>query len=109
LEAIRCTCIIFKKVAWGSKQCQLDVEKPDDHTSLSDNMYVLTLLAFYFHQIFELTDKQFQDCRVAYGSKQQLWGILRVKVRFLLFDSWEDLLDNLLSNPEPSEGYRYKP
>jgi hypothetical protein len=83
------------------------MEKPDDHTSLSDNMYVLTLLAFYFHQIFELTDKQFQDCRVAYGSKQQLWGILRVKVRFLLFDSWEDLLDNLLSNPEPSEGYRY--
>jgi hypothetical protein len=63
-------------------------------TYLSDNMYVLTLLAFYFHQIFELTDKQFQACRVAYGSKQQLW---------------EDLLDNLLSNPEPSEAYRYKP
>jgi hypothetical protein len=50
-------------------------------------MYVLTLLAFYFHQIFELTDKQFQAFRVAYGSKQQLWENLRVTVRFLLFDS----------------------
>jgi hypothetical protein len=72
-------------------------------------MYVLTLLAFYFHQIFELTDKQFQACRVTLGSKLQLWENLRVTVRFLLFDSWEDLLDNLLSNSEPSEEYRYKP
>lgn len=76
---------------------------------LSDNMYILTLLAFYFHQIFELTDKKYQACRVTYGSKRQLWENLRVTVRFLLFDSWEDLLDNLLSNPEPSEEYRYKP
>jgi hypothetical protein len=76
---------------------------------LSDNLYILTLLAFYFHQIFELTDKQYQACRVAYGSKKQLWENLRVTVRFLLFDSWEDLLDNLLSNPDPSEEYRYKP
>jgi hypothetical protein len=76
---------------------------------LSDNMYILTLLAFYFHQIFELTDKKYQACRVAYGSKKQLWENLRVTVRFLLFDSWEDLLDNLLSNPDPSEEYRYKP
>jgi len=72
-------------------------------------MYILTLLAFYFHQIFELTDKKYQACRVAYGSKKQLWENLRVTVCFLLFDSWEDLLDNLLSNPEPSEKYRYKP
>lgn len=76
---------------------------------LSDNMYILTLLAFYFHQIFEMTDKKYQACSVAYGSKRQLWENLRVTVRFLLFDSWEDLLDNLLSNPEPSEEYRYKP
>jgi hypothetical protein len=42
-------------------------------TYLSNNMYVLTQLAFYFHQIFELTEKQFQACRVTYGSKLQLW------------------------------------
>lgn len=27
------------------------------------NMYLLTLLTFYFHQIFELTDEEYQACR----------------------------------------------
>ncbi len=37
--------------------------------SLSDNMYLLILLAFYSHQIFELTDGVYQACRVSFGSK----------------------------------------
>lgn len=76
---------------------------------LSDNMYILTLLAFYFHQIFELTDKVYQACRERYGSKAHMWENFRVTVRFLLFDSWEELMENLLSDPEITEASYYRP
>ncbi|MEZ8579183.1 hypothetical protein AB6D24_04985 [Vibrio splendidus] len=45
--------------------------------NLSYNMCLLTLLAFYFHQIFELTDGTYQACRVSYGSKMHLWENFR--------------------------------
>lgn len=76
---------------------------------LCDNMYVLTLLAFYFHQIFELTDTIYQACRIRYGSKAHMWENFRVTVRFLLFDSWEELMDNLLSDPDITEASYYRP
>jgi len=34
---------------------------------LSNNMYLLTLLVFFFHQIFELTDPAYQLCRHSNG------------------------------------------
>jgi hypothetical protein len=40
--------------------------------NMSYNMYLLTLLAFFFHQIFELTDGMYQACRKSYGSKRHL-------------------------------------
>ena len=33
--------------------------------NLSYNMHLVTLLVFYFHQIFELTDGIYQACRLA--------------------------------------------
>ena len=41
---------------------------------LSNNMYLLTLLAFYFHQILELTDGAYQACRKKLVSKRFMWG-----------------------------------
>ncbi|RUP82571.1 hypothetical protein C7Y69_04615 [Alteromonas sp. KS69] len=76
---------------------------------LSDNMYILTLLAFYFHQIFELTDGMYQACRERYGSKAHMWENFRVTVRFLLFDDWEGLMENLLSDPDITEESYYRP
>lgn len=76
---------------------------------LSYNMYLLTLLAFFYHQIFELTDGIYQQCRKAYGSKRHLWENFRVTIRFLLFDSWEALMDNLLSDPDVTEEAYYWP
>lgn len=60
---------------------------------LSYNMYLLTLLAFYFHQIFELTDGTYQACRKKFGSKTYLWEVFRGTVRFLVVESWEQLMD----------------
>jgi len=60
--------------------------------NLAFNFYLLTLLAFFFHQIFELTDRQYQACRKKFGSKKSLWETLRSYIRIILFDSWETLL-----------------
>ena len=65
-------------------------------------MYLLTLLAFFFHQIFELTDGVYQACRVSFGSKRQLWENLRITIRMLVVDDWAHLMD-LLINPDNYE------
>ena len=62
----------------------------DQH--LSFNMYLLTILAFTFHQIFELTDPLYQACRQKFGSKRHLWETLRSYIKLFIFDSWEFLL-----------------
>jgi hypothetical protein len=69
---------------------------------LSYNMYLLTLLAFYFHQIFELTDGAYQACRVKASSKRYLWEVFRGTIQFLVMDSWEEIMD-LYLNPDDYE------
>jgi hypothetical protein len=64
--------------------------------NLSFNFYVLTLIAFYMHQIIEMCDKAYQACRKRWGSKQQLWEKLRQAVDWFIFDCWEHLLDFVL-------------
>lgn len=61
--------------------------------NLSYNMYLLTLLAFTFHQIFELTDGTYQACRQKFGTKRYLWEVFRGTIRVLVVDSWEQLMD----------------
>ncbi len=61
--------------------------------NLCFNFYLLTLLAFYFHQIFELTCHLYQACRKKFGSKRNLWENLRVNIRLFVFADWEHLLN----------------
>lgn len=61
------------------------------------NFFLLTLLAFFFHQIFELTDHLYQDCRKKFGSKRNLWENLRCYIRLLVFETWQHLLDFALT------------
>lgn len=60
--------------------------------NLAFNFYLLTLLAFFFHQIFELTDRQYQACREKFGSKKHLWEKLRAWIDIIIFETWEELL-----------------
>lgn len=64
--------------------------------NLAFNFYLLTLLAFFFHQIFELTDRQYQACRKKLGSKKHLWETIRSYIKIIIFDSWEMLLEFVL-------------
>lgn len=57
------------------------------------NFLLLTLVAFSFHQVLELSDKLFQACRKKFGSKHHMWETVRSYIKILVFDSWEHLLD----------------
>jgi hypothetical protein len=61
--------------------------------NLCYNFLLLTLLAFYFHQIFEHTNTLYQTCRKEYGSKRHLWETLRVYIRLLIFETVAHLFD----------------
>ena len=63
---------------------------------LSINFFLLNLLAFFMHQIFELTDLLYQECRRAFGSRRNLWDHLRSSIHLLIFPDWETLLKRLL-------------
>lgn len=63
---------------------------------LSINFLLLNLLAFFTHQIFELTDPLYQECRRAFGSRRNLWDHLRSSIHILIFPDWETLLRRLL-------------
>ena len=60
--------------------------------NLCFNFYILTLLAFFFHQVLELTDKAFQESRSKAGTLREFWERLRQVFHFFIFDSWESLL-----------------
>lgn len=66
--------------------------------NLAYNFYLLTLLAFTMHQIFELTCHLYQRCRKKFGSKRFFWENVRGDIRRFLFASWEQLLEFLLDS-----------
>ena len=61
--------------------------------NLSYNFFLLNLLAFFMHQIFELADPLYQKCRKEkFTSRLEFWNQLRCTIRILVFDVWEQVL-----------------
>jgi len=67
--------------------------------NLSINFFLLNLLAFFMHQILELTDILYKKCRAIFSSRKEYWNNLRVIFRIFLFESWEDYLRFFYSPP----------
>jgi hypothetical protein len=65
---------------------------------LSMNFFVLNLLAFLVHQILELCDLSYQQCRAKFSSRKEYWNQLRCTFRIILFRDFYHLL-GYLSNP----------
>jgi len=61
------------------------------------NFFMMTLTAFFFHQIFELVDREFKICRKMHGSRKNLWQNLRVTANTLIFESWIHLIDFMIN------------
>jgi hypothetical protein len=56
------------------------------------NFFLLNMLAFFMHQIFERTDRTYQWLRKKLGSKKNLWDHIRVYCHAIIFPDREDLL-----------------
>jgi len=68
--------------------------------NLSYNLFLLNLLAFFVHQILELSDRLYQRCRTEkFTSRREFWNQLRCTIRIIVFDRWEQLL-LLILDPE---------
>ena len=65
--------------------------------NLCFNFYLMTLLAFFFHQIFEATDDLYKASRKKFGSKRHMWETLRTYIKIIVFETWEELLDFALT------------
>jgi hypothetical protein len=67
---------------------------------LSNNFFVLNLLAFFIHQILELCDRGYQHCRSKFSSRKEYWNNLRGAIRLMLFRDFDHLLRNVADPPE---------
>ncbi len=94
----RCRWKIENEVFNTLKNQGYDIEHNYGHGErhLSMNFFLLNLLAFFAHQILELTDTLYQQCRMKFSSKRGMWNCLREVIRVLLFPDWETLLKRVL-------------
>ena len=69
--------------------------------NLSFVFFMLNLLAFYVHQILELTDRLYQAVRYKkFTSRKEYFNQLRCTIRIMLYRNWEHLLSHILDPPE---------
>jgi len=68
--------------------------------NLSLVFFILNLLAFYTHQILELTDLLYQQCRQDFSSRKEFWNQIRCTFRFMVFDSWEIMIKKIIGPPD---------
>jgi len=68
--------------------------------NLSMVFFLLNVLAFFVHQILELTDLLYQRCRSTFSSRKEFWNQLRCTFRILLFNSFEQMVAYVLNPPE---------
>jgi hypothetical protein len=67
---------------------------------LSNNFFVLNVLAFFIHQILERCDRGYQHCRSQFSSRKEYWNNLRIVIRVMLFADFDHLLRNVADPPE---------
>lgn len=65
--------------------------------NLCFNFFMMTLTAFFLHQILEFLDSEFQTCRKMNGSRKNLWQNIRVTFNTLIFESWNHMIDFMIN------------
>ncbi|MCK5542213.1 MAG: transposase [Desulfobacterales bacterium] len=66
---------------------------------LAYNFFLMNLLAFYMHQIFQNSCKHYQNCRTEFTAYKEFWNNLRSIIRHFVFSDWEGLLDYVADPP----------
>jgi len=67
---------------------------------LSEAFFLLNLLAFMFHQFHELVDELYQKARARFSARREYWNAIRALFRFILFDSWDQVLERMTGPPD---------
>jgi hypothetical protein len=63
------------------------------HKNLSMIFFMINLVAFYVHQILDLTDPLYQKVRYTkFTSRKEFWNQLRCTIRILIFPHWQSLM-----------------
>jgi len=68
---------------------------------LSEALFVVNLIAFFAHQIFQLVDRWYQRARAGFSSRREFWNCIRAMFRLFLFAAWDDVLARMNSPPQP--------
>jgi hypothetical protein len=69
--------------------------------NLSETFFLLNLLAFFFHQIFQISDGLYQETRSRFSARKEFWNCIRSTFRLFIFCSWEELLERINGPPLP--------
>jgi hypothetical protein len=67
---------------------------------LSATLVSLNILAFLFHTLLDLVDTQYQQLRLALGTRKTFFNDLRALTRYILFDNWNHLLNFMYTQLE---------
>ena len=60
--------------------------------NLSSTLVTLNLLAFLLHTLMDMMDSKYQLIRQRLGTRKTIFQDFRALTRYLVFDSWDDLL-----------------
>lgn len=69
---------------------------------LATVLLTLNLLAFLFHTVLHLVDSPYQRIRQQRGTRKGFFQDILSLTKYLLFDSWQHLIDFMLSDSPPS-------
>lgn len=67
---------------------------------LSTVLLTLNLLTFLFHTVVHLLDRQYQQIRRLRGTRQGFFNDVQALTKYLLFDTWQHLMEFMLDGLE---------
>ena len=76
--------------------------------NLAGFLLVLNLLAFLFHTVLLLVDQSYQLIRQRVVRRDSFFEHLRTLTRYLLFESWSQLITFMLTESAPRRNQRLK-
>jgi len=74
---------------------------------LSNNFFSLNLIAFFIHQILELTDTLYQKCRKKIGTRLEFFNYMRAFMTMQIYKDWSQFLFYVYAPPKAREYYQH--
>jgi hypothetical protein len=69
--------------------------------NLAEAFFLLNIVGFLMHQIFELTDRMYQEARNGFSARKEYWNMIRSVFKLFIFMDWEQVLRRIIAPPVP--------